>query len=369
MACISNNGIGSENMISILVLTYNNLKYYKQCLDSIFEQTYNDIELIISDDCSINFDYEDISKYIELNKKRNIKNVIINVNEANEGIVKNYNKAIRLSKGEYIFYLAVDDVLFDNKVIEDVVNYFETTNSLIFTGYKDVYNEDLNKCIKTQPRELEVDIIKQNNSNLLYESLCKGSFISGSNTPFSRELIKRYGYIDEKYFHLEDYPRYLQLTQKGCNISFYDRKLIKYRMGGVTTNGEISEVLRKDLKLATMSECREFFLKSWNLNYIKRKKIIGWGTGDCLLHSLKLINFKIDYLVDSNKKVQNTKVNGIQVLSPNVLRHENNKDVFIFVFSYANYFDIANALNSMGFEENEDYFICTPSILEIVSEK
>lgn len=352
--------------ISIIVLTYNNFKYYKECIDSILCQTYSDIEIVISDDGSLNFPRNDIYNYIYSNMSENIKKVTINVNQCNLGVVKNYNKAISLSEGEYVFYLAIDDVLYDNEVIKDVINYFESTKELIFTGYKDVYDTNLDKYIKTLPRKNEVDILKKNHSRILYESLCKGSFISGSNTPFSKKLIEKYGYLDEDYFYLEDYPRYLNLTKKGCNIGFYDRKLIKYRMGGVTTSGKISDILRKDIRLATVKECSEYFQDKWNHQWLITKKVIGWGTGDCYINSTDYIKNNIDYLVDSNKSIQNTKIEGKLVLSPEVLLKEDINNIFILVFSYANYFDIAKCLEEYGFEEYKHFFVCTPNILEII---
>lgn len=355
-----------EPIISVLILSYNNFSYYKECFSSIIGQSYSNIEIVISDDGSTQFYDQELLEYIKLNNKGNIRNIIINRNKENVGVVKNYNKAISLSSGEYIFYLAIDDAFYDNKVLEDVINYFKNTGSLIFTGYKDVYDETLTKYIKTLPRPLEVELLKKNDSEYLYEKLCKGSFISGSNTPFSRKLIDKYGYLDEKYFYLEDYPRYLQLTKKGCNISFYDRKLIKYRMGGVTTSGQINGLLRKDIFLATVCECKDYFQKIWDKKWFERGKIIAWGTGDCFESSLELINFKIDYLVDSNKKVQNTEIEGFKVYSPEVLKQEEKDNIFVFVFSYANYFDIADALNSYGYSEFENYFVCTPSILKLL---
>lgn len=357
------------NMISIIILSYNNFRYYKQCLDSVLSQDYPSTEIVLSDDCSNDFNKQEILDYINENKSENIKNVKININEKNIGIVKNYNKAISLSSGKYIFYLAIDDVFYDNNVLSDVVNFFKKTNYLIFTGYKDIYDETLSRYIKTLPRPIEVELLKSNDHKLLYESLCKGSFISGSNTPFSRELIDKYGYLDENYFYLEDYPRYLKLARLGCKIGFYNRTLIKYRMGGVTTTGKINDYLRKDLFLTTYSECKEYFTKVWNNEWMKRKKIVAWGTGDCFESSLEFIDFKIDYLVDSNVNVQNSKTNGFNVLSPQVLKNEDKDNIFIFVFSYANYFDIAKNLKDFGYEEEKNYFICTPNILKILKTK
>lgn len=353
-------------LITIIVLSYNNLSYYKECFSSILNQSYSNIELVISDDNSNAFDSQKLLEYIASNNKGNIKNVIINVNKRNIGVVKNYNKALSLSNGQYFFYLAIDDVFYDTEVLSDVVKYFIETKCLIFTGYKDVYDVTMTKYIKTLPRNLEVKFLKENDCLSLYEKLCKASFISGSNTPFSRELIEKYGYLDEDYFYLEDYPRYLSLTKQGCKIQFYDRKLIKYRMGGVTTNGDINEFLRRDLRCATIMECGEYFKNKWNKKWLVNKEVIGWGTGDCCNNSLNKLPIKIKYLVDSNKSIQGKEINGIKIYSPEELLKENKENIFILVFSYSNYFDIAYELENYGFKEEKNYFCCTPSILELV---
>lgn len=355
-------------LLTVIVLLYNNVEYFEECIRSVLKQSYKNIEIVISDDGSYEFDQDKLLDFIKLNDEGNIKNIIINHNEKNLGVVKNYNKAISLSNGEYIFYLAADDFFYDNRVLEDVVDYFEETGELIFTGFKDVYDSNMDKYIKTLPRENEVEFLKSDNPKLLYEKLCIGSFISGSNTPFSRKLIDEYGYLDEEYHYLEDYPKYLRLTRSGCNIAFFDRKLIKYRMGGVTTNGKISDLLRKDLRLTTLKECKDYFLDIWkNINF-ENKKIVGWGTGDCCINSLEKIKEEVAYLVDSNEKLHGNNINGIEIYSPEKLLTEYKNEIFIFIFSYANYFDISIELEKMGYKEKENFFCCTPNILEIVND-
>lgn len=59
-------------LFSVIILTYNNTEYLFGLLDSLFKQTYNNIELIISDDASTSFDMNKIDNYIKSNKKNNI---------------------------------------------------------------------------------------------------------------------------------------------------------------------------------------------------------------------------------------------------------------------------------------------------------
>lgn len=355
-----------SSLISVIILSYNNLQFHKSCLESVLTQCYRNVELIFGDDGSNNFDAAEILRFINLNKNSNLKNVSIYHNAHNLGVVKNYNKAIKMSQGDYIFYLGVDDLLYDHHILSDVVQYFESTGELIATGYRDVYDSTMQKYLKTLPRDLEVDFIKRQDASFLFEKLCGSSFIAGSCTPFSRKLIEQYGYLDEGYVLLEDYPRYLNLARRGCNIGFIDRKLIKYRMGGITTSGMMSPVLAKDLRRAYESEAGQYYKDNWKIDMLTGKKIIVWGTGDCYQNCRGLYDFNIEYFVDSNKQVQGTLLEGKEIHSPEKLLIQSKDDIFILVFSYANYYDISEWLIAHGFEEKLNYYYCNPEALRSI---
>ncbi|AJG99484.1 hypothetical protein LF65_02914 [Clostridium beijerinckii] len=130
----------NSNLVSVLVLSYNNLKYINDCLNSILEQNYPYIEIIISDDFSNDFQKNEIQQYIEANRKENLVNYVINQNSCNLGIVKNLNNAINLATGNYFINLACDDVLFDSKVISSIVDFYSKTNFLVAAGHVAQYD-------------------------------------------------------------------------------------------------------------------------------------------------------------------------------------------------------------------------------------
>jgi glycosyltransferase involved in cell wall biosynthesis len=354
-----------KNLVSIIVLSYNNFSYYKECLSSIIRQSYKNIEIIFSDDNSEYFNEKEIVDFIKENNNGNIKNIVINKNSKNLGVVKNYNKALKMISGEYIFYLCIDDELYDENVIQDVINNFMVTNDMIFTGYRYVYNEDMTKKIKRLPRENEVEFIKKLHGYELYEKLCLGSFIAGSCTPFRSQLLNG-GYLNEEYFHLEDYPRYLKLLRNNIDIGFMDRTLIKYRQGGITTSGKISDKLKRDIENVEYNEKREFYIKNFDTSWLN-KRIIAWGIGECFTECVQRYSLNIDYLIDSNKEMRNQRKLGLKIFNPETLENEKGKkDRFILIFSYANYYDIAKELDKLGFMEKQDYYLCNKQILDMV---
>ncbi|NRT75731.1 glycosyltransferase [Clostridium beijerinckii] len=245
----------NSNLVSVLVLSYNNLKYINDCLNSILEQNYPYIEIIISDDFSNNFQKNEIQQYIEANRKENLVNYVINQNSSNLGIVKNLNNAINLATGNYFINLACDDVLFDSKVISSIVDFYSKTNFLVAAGHVAQYDEQLRGCLLTTPTW---EYIKYTYGNPIdcYRKLCGGNFIPSPGMSYKRELINRYGLYDEAYRLIEDYSRWLFLTRNGCSIGYIDRFIVKYRKGGISNNRNpmIDKMFNDDLELIRKKE-------------------------------------------------------------------------------------------------------------------
>ncbi|MBW9173893.1 glycosyltransferase [Clostridium estertheticum] len=258
----------TSNLVSVLVLSYNNLKYLNECLNSIFEQNYPYIEIIISDDFSSDFNKDEIEKFIIDNKKENIVSYVINQNSSNLGIVKNLNNAISLATGNYFINIACDDVLFDGGVISSIVKCFSDSNYLVLAGFVAQYDEQLKGCLLTTPTW---QYIKYTYGNPIdcYKKLCAGNFIPSPGMAYKRELINRYGMYDEEYRLLEDYPRWLYLTRNGCSIGFLQRNIVKYRTGGISSNrnAEIDKIYNDDLELVRKKEILPYLDSIKDVNY------------------------------------------------------------------------------------------------------
>lgn len=102
--------------ISVCIATYNGQMYIEQQLRSILMQLDDDDEVIIVDDCSKD---ETVSTILKMHDKR----IKILINDHNIGVLQNFEKAITLSKNEYIFLSDQDDIWVENKV-EYIMNIF-----------------------------------------------------------------------------------------------------------------------------------------------------------------------------------------------------------------------------------------------------
>ncbi|QKJ62902.1 glycosyltransferase [Flavobacterium sp. M31R6] len=98
-------------LVTIICLCYNHEAYVVESLNSVINQSYSPIELIIVDDCSTDSSKTIIRTWLEKNPQ-----IQFIVNETNLGNTKSFNKALKIAKGEYIIDLAADDILLPNCV-------------------------------------------------------------------------------------------------------------------------------------------------------------------------------------------------------------------------------------------------------------
>lgn len=118
--------------ITLVIPVYNSEKYIGRCLDSILNQTYNDVDILVINDGSKDKSKEIIEEYQK--KYNNIKLI----NQENMGVAKTRNKAIKLAETKYIMFMDNDDYI-DSNYIETYLNKIEKTEAdIVIGGYRRV---------------------------------------------------------------------------------------------------------------------------------------------------------------------------------------------------------------------------------------
>ncbi len=126
-----------SKLVSIIVPVYNAEKYLAECISSVLEQTYIDIELILIDDCS-----QDGSAKICKEYMRQDKRVIFIKNERNLGGGETRNKGLDICRGVYIGFLDADDYL-DRDYVGFLVRNIEESNADI--AYAGWYSKEIKR--------------------------------------------------------------------------------------------------------------------------------------------------------------------------------------------------------------------------------
>lgn len=102
-----------EDRVDVLLSTYNTkIEYLKMQIDSILNQTYKNISLIISDDCSPNEEVRNVLKQYEQKDDR----IILYFQEKNLGCTKSFEFLLSKSTAEYIMFSDHDDIWYENKI-------------------------------------------------------------------------------------------------------------------------------------------------------------------------------------------------------------------------------------------------------------
>lgn len=223
------------DLFSVVVLLYNNSEFLNECLESILTQDYPQIEIIVVDDGSKLFERDAIVSYLEKHKKENLVNYIVYQNDHNLGTVKSSNGAIRKTKGSYIKLLAADDAFYDEQSLASAAEALQKSPSGLITG-------DVMKCDeKLVPVSKYRNYLPEALNNLkpidVFRRLCVHNEIIAGGVFFSKSFFEHYGYFDESYRLLEDWPTWLKAAQMGCQFYYSPFYAIRYRSnGGVGTS-------------------------------------------------------------------------------------------------------------------------------------
>jgi glycosyltransferase involved in cell wall biosynthesis len=120
-----------KDYISVIIPCYNVEKYIDKCVESILNQTYKNLEIILVDDCSTD-NTEEILAEIHDDRIRFFRN------EKNSGAAISRNKALREAKGQWIAYLDSDDLWMPEKLEKQIV--FMEKNGYVFsyTNYEEI---------------------------------------------------------------------------------------------------------------------------------------------------------------------------------------------------------------------------------------
>mgnify|MGYP002525929465 CR=1 FL=1 len=125
-------------LVSVIVVTYNSSEFICEALDSVYRQTYDNLELIVSDDCSSDDTIIKVKSWIEKYGKRFSKSTVIE-SATNTGTSANNNRAIKACEGMLIRWVAGDDLI-PEKAIEQQVGYLlEKPECYLLNGFSKTF--------------------------------------------------------------------------------------------------------------------------------------------------------------------------------------------------------------------------------------
>lgn len=120
---------GPAELFTVAFVTYNQRHRLEEAIDSVIQQSHGRIQLIVLDDCSCDFDEDEVRAYIGREKHNNIVQADVVRLEEHQGPACAYQKALDLVVGEYVLFLGGDDRLASGTAIAQVLRGFERTSA------------------------------------------------------------------------------------------------------------------------------------------------------------------------------------------------------------------------------------------------
>lgn len=211
-------------LVSIIVVTYNSSKYVLETLNSISRQTYSEIELIVSDDCSTDNTMDICKKWAEEHKNLFVNSSVIQT-PSNGGICRNYNFALNHANGEWIKYIAGDDILEDNCIERFVANILPDTYLYTCTT----------KHLQNETGEVSLYNTRIPNTSAWRQARFMLKYLYGINGPtvfVERNHLKALDGFEEKYPMIEDWPIAIRYATEGLRIGIVSEPLVQWRIYG-----------------------------------------------------------------------------------------------------------------------------------------
>lgn len=216
------------SLVSVIAVSYRSASTLIETLNSIREQTYPRIELIICDDCSDDDTAEICLNWLEKNKKRFERTAFISQSN-NSGIVQNYKAGLDNSRGCWIKPIACDDIL-KNDAIEILVNSaVKHRTDWVFCQCTKFSNA---KPTLPYLTEISNDVIPpiRFNKNYLLSKMIRSNILSAPCCFFSRYLLDEVGGLDIRFRHLDDWPLWIKAIMSGFMPVIIHESLVLYRV-------------------------------------------------------------------------------------------------------------------------------------------
>lgn len=210
-----------QPLVTVVVVSYNQSQFIKENLDSIKNQTYRNIQLIVGDDASPDHSVEVFEQWLQENNYPAEKNF----HTKNTGLPTMLNECLELAKGKYIKIIAADDFLHPES-IEKSVSVLERLGNEYGMSFS--HTHAVNNDSQIIEDIADYDALGKIDPYVFREELLKGNRIAALTVLLRTDVVRETGQYDAQFI-IEDYYRWLKVSQKYL-IAYIPEKLAYYRL-------------------------------------------------------------------------------------------------------------------------------------------
>ena len=237
-------------MISVIIPVYNVEKYLRECLDSVLNQSFDDLEIICVNDGSTDNSLNILKEYHKKDARIKI------ITQENKGLSSARNTGLEQSTGNYIYFIDSDDYI-ENNALSEVYNLAESKDlDMVIFKLLPFYDDTKEKVIKPyQEMEFLKEIVGENVFNFRNLGMKMYNLaVTVQGVLFKRELISNLRFPEGLIF--EDNVFFTEAVLNANRILFYDKHLCNYRLrkGSIIDSkknfSDIIEITNKLIDLA-----------------------------------------------------------------------------------------------------------------------
>lgn len=226
----------TEGLVSVIMPIYNAEKYLADTLNSIFEQDYKGIEIVLVDDCS-----KDNSAKIILEYQKTHPEIIYFLQEKNMGAGAARNRALQLAKGQYVAFLDSDDIWLQGKISRQIDLMKKTKSPFSYTAIEMM--DEKSETIKDKRNIKEI---------CDYKYLLHNTIIATSSVVIDRMVLGD--------FHMplrrggQDYATWLMLLRGGAVAHGINETLVRYRVADGSLSSNKFKSIKQVWEIQTQNE-------------------------------------------------------------------------------------------------------------------
>ncbi len=230
-------------LVSIITVVFNGEKYLEQTIQSVINQSYDNVEYIIIDGGSSDGTLYIIKKYED--------RIDYWVSEKDDGIYNAMNKGISLAQGTIIGLINADDY-YEKNIFEDIIKLYNTsTPDIVFGDCTTLFINDVMMLSESLPQ-----CIKYPSFLCTPRWIWFGMIFNHPSSFIGRDSYKKFGLYDEEYKIAADYDLLLRIYRQDGKFKQIQKNLAYFREGGISTQPEYRETLRKEMKKIWLSHSK-----------------------------------------------------------------------------------------------------------------
>ena len=272
----------NQPLVSVVIPCYNHESFVQDSIQSVINQTYQNIELIIIDDGSKDGSVEKIQEMIPACQERFIRFEFRH--RPNKGLSATLNEALEWCEGEYFSTLASDDIMKENKTSSQVNYILKRPNCAgVFGGIELINERSTKKRVKKSKSYSFLDILMHDSELPAPTQLLRINIV--------REVG---GYLNNLI--IEDWYMWLKIRQEGFTLDYIRTVCAKYRYHNNNTSKKYDLILEERLKII------DIFADEKNLSYAKGYAYLVAANDWVSVNKAKSLYFYKKYLFCNERK-------------------------------------------------------------------